>query len=157
MPPRASCAARWPTSVLRATLPWTTPAWPGAPSLPQPPPKRCTLNPKALFPFPLESKRYLRGFCALQKKRGVKEQAGAAVVVVGTGSGDIIAWNTALGELQWRASDCHAGYVMSSTLKSNHKFYECRIHICRLHSLCSYAFSSLKEGLFFTMEETIIL
>ena len=62
-----------------------------------------------------------------QKKKGVKEKGGMAVVVVvvGTGSGDVIAWDTALGELKWRASDCHAGYVISSvtrmslTLKSN--------------------------------------
>jgi U3 small nucleolar RNA-associated protein 5 len=44
----------------------------------------------------------------------VKEKGGAAVVVVGTGSGDVIAWDTTLGELKWRTSDCHAGYVVPS-------------------------------------------
>lgn len=61
-----------------------------------------------------------------QKKKGVKEKGGAAIVVVGTGSGDIIAWDTALGELKWRTSDCHAGYVMlsmCSTVRSNHFVY----------------------------------
>lgn len=47
----------------------------------------------------------------------MKEKGGAAIVVVGTGSGDIIAWDTTLGELKWRTSDCHAGYVYRSSFR----------------------------------------
>jgi len=61
----------------------------------------------------------------------VKEKGAAAIVVVGTGSGDIIAWDTALGELKWRTSDCHAGYIMLSMSQTLEPNYFVRMIFCR--------------------------
>ncbi|XP_024381323.1 uncharacterized protein [Physcomitrium patens] len=72
-----------------------------------------------------------------KKKKGAKEKGGAAVVVVGTGSGDIISWDTTLGELKWRASDCHAGSVTSVAFsKSGKRLYSVGhdAHVCELDS-----------------------
>ncbi|CAM6102009.1 unnamed protein product [Calypogeia fissa] len=45
------------------------------------------------------------------KKKGSKD--GQLVLVLGTGSGDVLAWDAVLGQLRWRTSDCNAGGVKS--------------------------------------------
>lgn len=44
---------------------------------------------------------------ALQKKR----KAGSSLLVLGTGSGDVLALDVAAGQWKWRVTDCHPGYV----------------------------------------------
>ncbi|KAJ4969451.1 hypothetical protein NE237_016152 [Protea cynaroides] len=45
----------------------------------------------------------------LEKKR--KREAGFSLLVLGTGSGDILALDVSAGQLKWRVSDCHPGGV----------------------------------------------
>lgn len=42
-----------------------------------------------------------------QKKR----KLGSSLLVLGTGSGDVLALDVAAGQLKWRVSDCHPGLV----------------------------------------------
>ncbi|XP_042518962.1 WD repeat-containing protein 43 [Macadamia integrifolia] len=45
----------------------------------------------------------------LEKKR--KKEVGLSFVVLGTGSGDVLALDVSAGQLKWRVSDCHPGGV----------------------------------------------
>ncbi|KAG0584808.1 hypothetical protein M758_3G237500 [Ceratodon purpureus] len=84
---------------------------------------------------------------AKKKKKGVKEKGGAAVVVVGTGSGDIIAWDTTLGELKWRTSDSHYGSVKSvSFSKSGQRLYSVGNdgHVCEMDSTSGQVLSNFR-------------
>ena len=43
----------------------------------------------------------------LQKKR----KLGSSLLVLGTGSGDVLALDVSAGQLKWRVCDCHPGYA----------------------------------------------
>jgi U3 small nucleolar RNA-associated protein 5 len=40
-----------------------------------------------------------------------KRKAGSSLLVLGTGSGDVLALDVAAGQWKWRVTDCHPGYV----------------------------------------------
>lgn len=44
-------------------------------------------------------------FLSYQKKR----KAGSSLLVLGTGSGDVLALDVAAGQWKWKVSDCHPG------------------------------------------------
>lgn len=44
---------------------------------------------------------------SLERKR--KRKLGCSLLVLGTGSGDILALDVSAGQLKWRVSDCHPG------------------------------------------------
>lgn len=46
-----------------------------------------------------------------RRKSERADAAGAASLVVGTESGEVLSWNIAVGELQWRTANCHDGPV----------------------------------------------
>lgn len=41
----------------------------------------------------------------MQKKRKI----GNSLLILGTGSGDVLAVDVSAGQLKWRVSDCHPG------------------------------------------------
>ena len=41
----------------------------------------------------------------MQKKR----KLGSSLLILGTGSGDVLALDVSAGQLKWRVSDCHPG------------------------------------------------
>ena len=40
-----------------------------------------------------------------------KRKLGTSLLVLGTGSGDILALDVSVGQLKWRVTDCHPGLV----------------------------------------------
>lgn len=45
----------------------------------------------------------------LQRKR----KHASSLLVLGTGSGDVLALDVSAGQLAWRISDCHPGYYLA--------------------------------------------
>lgn len=44
---------------------------------------------------------------SLERKR--KRKLGSSLLVLGTGSGDVLALDVSAGQLKWRVNDCHPG------------------------------------------------
>ncbi|XP_043709859.1 WD repeat-containing protein 43 [Telopea speciosissima] len=55
----------------------------------------------------------------LEKKR--KKEVGLSFLVLGTGSGDVLALDVSAGQLKWRVSDCHPGGV--NAIASSHALH----------------------------------
>ncbi|KAL5217702.1 hypothetical protein ABZP36_018386 [Zizania latifolia] len=55
----------------------------------------------------------------LSNKRKNKQKAGSSLLVLGTGSGDVLALDVAAGQWKWRVSDCHPGGVTAVAYSKN--------------------------------------
>lgn len=54
---------------------------------------------------------------SLDKKK--KRKLGTSLLVLGTGSGDVLALDVAAGQLKWRVNDCHPGGVSAISFRSH--------------------------------------
>ncbi|KAF3322743.1 WD repeat-containing protein 43 [Carex littledalei] len=51
-----------------------------------------------------------------------KRKVGASLLVLGTGSGDVLALDVSAGQLKWKVSDCHPGGVTAIAYSANGSF-----------------------------------
>ncbi|KAH7856545.1 hypothetical protein Vadar_002645 [Vaccinium darrowii] len=58
---------------------------------------------------------------SLDKKR--KRKLGSSLLILGTGSGDILALDVSAGQMKWRVSDCHPGFNYGKLAMEVHGFY----------------------------------
>ncbi|PON61971.1 WD repeat containing protein [Parasponia andersonii] len=54
---------------------------------------------------------------SLERKK--KRKLGSSLLILGTGSGDVLALDVSAGQLKWRVSDCHSGGVSAISFSRN--------------------------------------
>ncbi|CAI9118994.1 OLC1v1020645C1 [Oldenlandia corymbosa var. corymbosa] len=84
---------------------------------------------------------------SLEKKK--KRKLGTSLLVLGTGSGDVLALDVAAGQLKWKVNDCHPGGVNAISFCSHGSFiYTAGVdgRVCRLDSLTGNLLDEFKAS-----------